>query len=153
MAEARAVLKLYGEKGIPIAVNYSRRYVPEVSILARRIESGEFGRFERHAIDVVRDFAMVSTIGVSSAWMLAALAAGGAGVAHQRTLLSAESVREPLSRLLLAMTGLVAGALLALVGAIRRRGTSTPACARRRPRPARAHNQAANPRHSSTARR
>ena len=45
LEDAQAVVALYRERGIALAVNYSRRYVPEFQEFARKIDAGEFGRF------------------------------------------------------------------------------------------------------------
>ncbi len=43
--EAEKIAGVYDNAGIRLAVNYSRRYVPEFHRLAGRIHGGEFGRF------------------------------------------------------------------------------------------------------------
>ena len=45
LAEAEEVLRLYREKGISLAVNYGRRFVPGVAALRRQIAAGEFGSY------------------------------------------------------------------------------------------------------------
>ncbi len=42
--EAEEIVRLYRERSISLAVNFSRRFVPEVQDLRTRIASGEFGR-------------------------------------------------------------------------------------------------------------
>ncbi|MFZ5571681.1 MAG: Gfo/Idh/MocA family protein [Thermodesulfobacteriota bacterium] len=44
-ASAWAIARLYQEKGIPLAVNYSRGYLPKLRHLANAIHSGSHGRF------------------------------------------------------------------------------------------------------------
>lgn len=43
--EAREICRLYKKKGIKLAVNYTRRYVPEFAALKEEIASGVYGRF------------------------------------------------------------------------------------------------------------
>ncbi|MBX2860696.1 MAG: Gfo/Idh/MocA family oxidoreductase [Vampirovibrio sp.] len=45
LAEAEEIVRLYEERNIPLAVNYSRRYVPEFRVLQSRVREGELGRF------------------------------------------------------------------------------------------------------------
>lgn len=45
LAEAERIAGLYRECGVPLAMNYSRRYVPEFAALRDRIDAEEFGRF------------------------------------------------------------------------------------------------------------
>jgi predicted dehydrogenase len=45
LADAEEVVVLYRERGIALALNYTRRYVPEFSALRAEIASGLFGRF------------------------------------------------------------------------------------------------------------
>jgi predicted dehydrogenase len=42
---AEEIVALYRDRAIALAVNFSRRYVPEIQQLRNRIVSGEFGRF------------------------------------------------------------------------------------------------------------
>jgi predicted dehydrogenase len=44
-ADAERILKLYNGKGIPVAVNYSRRYVPELTKIKADIETGVYGDY------------------------------------------------------------------------------------------------------------
>ncbi len=43
--EAEDIVNNYRQRGISLAVNYSRRYVPEFNLLREEIASGSFGRF------------------------------------------------------------------------------------------------------------
>jgi predicted dehydrogenase len=43
--QGKEIARLYREKGMPIAVNYARRYVPHFIGLNQRIHNGEFGRY------------------------------------------------------------------------------------------------------------
>ena len=43
--EAEEIVRLYRERSVSLAVNFSRRFVPEVQGLRNRIASDEFGRF------------------------------------------------------------------------------------------------------------
>ena len=43
--EAQEIVSLYCERGIPLAINYMRRYVPEFIALRDSIVSGKFGRY------------------------------------------------------------------------------------------------------------
>jgi len=45
VGEAREIVALYCERGISLCVNFSRRFVPEVIDLRKRIASDAFGRF------------------------------------------------------------------------------------------------------------
>jgi len=45
ISEAEEIIKLSEEKNIPIAVNYSRRYVPEIKELENEIKKGFYGDF------------------------------------------------------------------------------------------------------------
>lgn len=45
VTDANGLVSLFRQQGIPLAVNYSRRYVAEFVTLRNRIFDGEFGRF------------------------------------------------------------------------------------------------------------
>ncbi len=65
LAQAREIVALYQAKGIPLMVDYTRRFIPELQELKRRYEAGEYGKLldasyscnrgvlhtESHAID------------------------------------------------------------------------------------------------------
>ncbi len=44
VAEAKEIIELYEKAGIPILVDYTRRFIPELQDLKRRYYSGEFGQ-------------------------------------------------------------------------------------------------------------
>lgn len=44
LEQAREIVKLYKQKGIPLMVNYTRRFIPELQELKRRYKNGEFGK-------------------------------------------------------------------------------------------------------------
>jgi predicted dehydrogenase len=44
LQQAREIVALYKTKGIPLAVNYTRRFLPYYEDLKRRHEAGEFGK-------------------------------------------------------------------------------------------------------------
>ena len=50
LRQAREIVALYREKGIPLAVNYTRRFIPELQELKRRYEAGEFGELKEYSI-------------------------------------------------------------------------------------------------------
>jgi predicted dehydrogenase len=43
--EAREIFDLYSGKNIPVAVNYSRRFVPEIQKIKNNIEKGQYGPY------------------------------------------------------------------------------------------------------------
>jgi len=45
LSEAEEILRLYRDKGISLAVNYTRRFVPDFVALREHITSGEFGKY------------------------------------------------------------------------------------------------------------
>ena len=85
-AEAESIVQLYRERGIGLAVNYSRRYVPAFVKLRERIAQGEFGQYltgtgiygkgtlhnGSHMIDLLRfllgEPAAVTTLGAIRDW-------------------------------------------------------------------------------------
>jgi len=84
--EAESIVLLYRERGIGLAVNYSRRFVPAFADLRDRIAQGEFGRYltgtgyygkgtlhnGSHMIDLLRfllgDPAKITTLGAIHDW-------------------------------------------------------------------------------------
>jgi len=48
--QAQKIVNLYSENGIPILVNYTRRFIPELIHLKNRYDSGEFGNLETYQI-------------------------------------------------------------------------------------------------------
>ncbi|MBX9830424.1 Gfo/Idh/MocA family oxidoreductase [Candidatus Babeliales bacterium] len=45
LEQAYKIKQLYAQVGIPVLVNYSRRFVPEFHEIRQRVQAGEFGRF------------------------------------------------------------------------------------------------------------
>jgi predicted dehydrogenase len=45
IGEANEIINLYRDKGISLAINYTRRYVPEFNSLRERIRAGEYGDY------------------------------------------------------------------------------------------------------------
>lgn len=70
LQQAREIVKLYKGKGIPLMVDYTRRFIPELQELKQRYETGEFGKIQEitcafnrgfihtgsHLIDFIRWF-------------------------------------------------------------------------------------------------
>jgi predicted dehydrogenase len=68
LKQADEIIKLFKEKGVPVTVNYSRRFVPEIDEIREKIRTGEVGEFltgtcyygkgilhnGSHAIDLIR---------------------------------------------------------------------------------------------------
>jgi len=45
VAEAEEIVLLYKQKGIPLLVDYTRRFIPEIRENKREIEEGKYGKF------------------------------------------------------------------------------------------------------------
>lgn len=54
LQQAREIVELYKAKGIPLAVNYTRRFIPELQELKQRYEAGEFGKLLHYNINFNR---------------------------------------------------------------------------------------------------
>jgi predicted dehydrogenase len=86
ISEAKQIVELCRKREIPLAINYSRRYVPEFNKLRKRIGAGELGRFltgtgwygkgtlhnGSHMVDLIRyllgEVSVISTLGGIVDW-------------------------------------------------------------------------------------
>jgi hypothetical protein len=48
--QAKEICELYASEGIPILLNYTRRFIPELRELKQRFQDGEFGKLKTYQI-------------------------------------------------------------------------------------------------------
>ena len=45
LGQAEEILRMYRDKNIPLAINYTRRFVPELETIKKHVEAGAYGKF------------------------------------------------------------------------------------------------------------